>query len=160
MAGCRPAAPARASLPSGSGVGVFGDRGVFGDSGGGVFGDRGGGVFGGTGAPVSVIYVQRQAPSGIPSRRLRQPRKTTTSRYSVYLFFRYKSTNTDAGAGAMQDQRGKELGLFIPLPMGSANQHAAFEGSLSSLSSPKTKHVSLVAKASYNSSLRPHTLVA
>ncbi len=93
-------------------------------------------------------------------RSLRSLRKTTTFRYSVYLFFRYKSTNTDAGAGAMQYERGKELGLFIPLPMRSANQHAAFEGSLSSLSSTKTKHVSLVAKASYTSSVRPHTLVA
>jgi hypothetical protein len=60
----------------------------------------------------------------------------------------------------MQFERGKELGLFIPLPMRSANEHAACEGSLSSLSSPKTKHVSLVAKASYTSSVRPHTLVA
>jgi hypothetical protein len=61
VAGSRSAAPARASLPSGRGVG------------GGVFGDRGGGVFGGTGAPLSVSYVQRQAPSGIPSRQVTQP---------------------------------------------------------------------------------------
>ena len=46
---------------------------MFEDRGGGVFGDRGGGVFGGTGAPVSVSDVQRQAPSGIPSRQLRHP---------------------------------------------------------------------------------------
>ena len=45
----------------------------------------------------------------------------------------------------MQYERGKELGHFLPLPMRSANQHAAFEGTLSLLSSPKTKHVSLVA---------------